>query len=263
MNLFRLIKILLTSGLLTIFMILSTSSSYAQNTVKGKVEYSAIKKKITINRGSNYRNKGKSKKESNDGSSSSPTKAVNSIVSLVPLDAEIVLTKNQVSLRQKEKTFEPHVLAITKGSSVTFTNEDNFFHNVFSLTRGSRFNIGRKKPGVDVTKTFTKSGIIKVFCDIHPQMSAYILCLDTPYFSNVDKNGNYTISNLPDGKYKLQFFNPEIKIEDQIMELKNGVIVEKNFIISPDNSSANIEYDRRWYAGACCNGTMCAHTDSE
>ena len=158
---------------------------------------------------------------------------------------------------------KPHVIAITKGSSVTFTNEDNFYHNVFSLTKGARFNIGRKKPGKSVKKTFNKAGLIKVFCDIHPQMNAYILCLETPYFSKVDESGNYEIRNLPDGKYKLEFFNPDVEIEAQILELSNGQIIEKNFKLSPDQSSASIDYDQRWYAGACCNGTFCTHDTDE
>ena len=234
----------------------------AQNTVKGTVNYTAVNKKIKVKRGSNYRNRGKNIKKT-ETRDEIKTKAIHSVISIVPLGTEIVLNTKHTMLRQKNKSFEPHVVAISKGSTVTFTNEDDFYHNVFSLSKGSRFNIGRKKPGIEVQKTFKKPGLIKVFCDIHPNMNAYILCLDTPFFSKVDEDGNYQIVGIPDGKYKLQFFNPGVEIEDQILELSGGRIIERNFNISPDRSSAFIQYDERWYAGACCTGTLCSHKAGE
>ena len=200
---------IISSFSITLVLIVSSLwsvSLFSQSTIKGKVDYSAITKKNKLKRGSNYRNRGQQKKES-QSDDNNKSKSSHSIISLTPLDTEVVLTSSEAVLRQKEKTFEPHVLAITKGSSVTFTNEDNFYHNVFSLTKGSRFNLGRKKPGKSVKKTFNKPGLIKVFCDIHPQMNAYIICLETPFFSTVDDEGNYEIKNLPDGKYKLQFLS--------------------------------------------------------
>ena len=189
------------------------------------------------------------------------TKATNTLISLEPLDFEAAFAPTQVELVQKNKTFDPHVIGISKGSTVTFTNEDKFYHNVFSLSPGSRFNIGRRKPGKSISKTFNKEGLIKIFCDIHPQMNAYILCLETPYFSTVNKDGTYTITNIPDGKYKIHFYNPSINVGTGIIELSNGVIFEKNFIISPEHPTTSIDNGRRWLVGACCTGTVCTHSD--
>ncbi len=250
--------------LLTVLLLVSTvESSIAQNTLKGKVEYKQVNQKIKIQRGSNYRKRGKDKERAKDAGETLETRAINSIVSLKPLTKKIAVVKRNGTLVQRDKSFAPHVLAITAGSNVSFTNEDEFFHNVFSLSKGNRFNIGRKKPNVAVKKTFKKPGLVKVFCDIHPQMSAFILCLDTPYFSDVDSEGNYEIVNIPDGDYTLQFFNPSVEISDQVIELRGGQITTKDFIITPDQSTSTIHQSTYQFMSPCCSGTMCSHTTAE
>ncbi len=238
-----------------------TSDTLAQNTLKGKVEYTQVNEKITISRGSNYRNRGKDK--NSDKAKASETKAMHSIISLKPLKKTISVVKRNGTLIQKDKTFEPHVLAITAGSTVSFTNQDEFFHNVFSLSKGNRFNIGRKKPKVSVKKTFDKPGIIKVFCDIHPQMNAIILCLETPYYSDVDEEGNYQIENVPNGTYTLSFYNPSVQMQDQTIDLTNGKVTIKDFIITPDKSTSSVDLDTHKIMAPCCAGTMCSHTTAE
>jgi plastocyanin len=246
-----------------LFLFAFTNSSFSQNTLKGKVEYSVVNQKIKITRGSNYRDRGKDTKDQKEPDEIEETKAIHTIIIVKPLDKPVKLVTKNASLKQRDKTFEPHVMAITAGSSVTFTNEDDFFHNVFSLSKGNKFNLGRKKPKVEVNQTFKKAGLIKVFCDIHPQMSAYILCVDTPYFTNLDEKNNYQIDNLPNGRYLLQFFNPNVEVKDQIIELSDGMILEKNFIISADKAIGAIEYDSRWYAASCCAGTMCGNNHTK
>jgi plastocyanin len=256
----------LSSSVLRIifFLILFTNASFSQNTLKGKVEYTAVNQKIKIKRGSNYRDRGNDVKEEKSPEKVEETKAINTIILVKPLyDSNKLIVKTNATLKQRDKSFVPHVLAITVGSSVTFTNEDDFFHNVFSLSSGNKFNLGRKKPKVEVNQTFKKPGLIKVFCDIHPQMNAYILCLDTPYFTNVDEKNHYQLDNLPNGRYLLQFFNPDVEIEDEIIELSGGIVMEKNFIISADKTTGSIDYDTRWYAASCCAGTMCGNNHGE
>lgn len=245
------------------FVFIFTSPSFSQNTLKGKVEYSAINQKIKITRGSNYRDRGNDKKDEKAPEKVEETKAIHTIIIVKPLDIPVKIVTKNATLKQRDKSFVPHVMAITAGSSVTFTNEDDFFHNVFSLSKGNKFNLGRKKPKVEVNQTFKNAGLIKVFCDIHPQMNAYILCLDTPYFANVDEKNNYQIDNLPNGRYLLQFFNPDVEVKDQIIELSDGVVMEKNFIISADKTTSSIEYDTRWYAASCCAGTMCSNNHTK
>ena len=109
----------------------------------------------------------------------------------------------RVELRQQNETFLPHVLAITKGSTVEFPNDDPFFHNVFSFSSAASFNLGRYPRGQSKPQKFTKTGLVKVFCDIHSHMSASILVLDHPYFAMPAADGTYEIANVPAGQYTI------------------------------------------------------------
>ena len=113
------------------------------------------------------------------------------------------LPVSRVELHQQNETFVPHVLAITRGSTVDFPNDDPFFHNVFSLSSAASFNLGRYPRGKSKQETFRKAGLVKVFCDIHSHMSASILVLDHPYFAIPNADGNYQIRNVPPGQYTI------------------------------------------------------------
>ena len=113
------------------------------------------------------------------------------------------LPASRVELHQENETFVPHVLAITKGSTVDFPNDDPFFHNVFSLSSAASFNLGRYPRGKSKAQTFNKAGLVKVFCDIHSHMSASILVLDHPYFAIPNTDGNYEIKGVPPGQYTI------------------------------------------------------------
>ncbi len=114
---------------------------------------------------------------------------------------------------QKDKTFKPHVLAIPVGGRVSFPNLDPIFHNAFSNFNGVIFDVGLYKPGQSRTVAFKRSGIVRVFCNIHPQMSAVIAVMDTPYFAVSDKTGFFTIENVPPGDYQLHVFHERASAE--------------------------------------------------
>jgi hypothetical protein len=109
----------------------------------------------------------------------------------------------KAELRQRHETFLPHVVAIMRGSSVDFPNDDPIFHNVFSLSGAASFNLGRYPQGQSKAWKFTKAGIVKVFCDIHSHMSATILVLDHPYFTVPDVDGSFELANIPTGQYTI------------------------------------------------------------
>jgi plastocyanin len=113
------------------------------------------------------------------------------------------LRTTKSELRQENETFAPHVLAITRGSTVDFPNADPFFHNVFSLSSTASFNLGRYPRGQTRSQPFAKPGLVKVFCDIHSHMSASILVLDHPYFTIPAVDGTYQLANVPPGQYTL------------------------------------------------------------
>jgi hypothetical protein len=104
---------------------------------------------------------------------------------------------------QHDKQFHPHVLAVPVGAAVIFPNQDPFFHNVFSLYRGEKFDLGLYEAGSSRTVRFDRAGVSFIFCNIHPEMSAYIIALDTPYFAASDTRGQFRIADVPPGRYRL------------------------------------------------------------
>jgi len=109
-------------------------------------------------------------------------------------------------LIQKNKVFDPHVLAVQVGTQVDFPNRDPFFHNVFSLFNGKRFDLGLYEAGSTRSVRFDRPGISYIFCNIHPQMSAVVVVVDTPYFAVSDARGDISIPYVPAGRYHLNFW---------------------------------------------------------
>src|SRR6187397_2529306 len=116
----------------------------------------------------------------------------------------------QAAIAQKDEQFVPHVVAVTTGSSVAFPNEDPFFHNVFSLSRGAAFNLGRYPSGSSRAKTFNRPGIVKVFCEIHSHMSAVIRVFDHGWFNVPKEDGAYSIDDVPPGDHTLVAWHERI-----------------------------------------------------
>ncbi len=104
---------------------------------------------------------------------------------------------------QRNETFVPHVLAIVAGTTVDFPNSDFTFHNVFSLSKTKTFDLGRYAAGRSKSVRFDKPGIVRVFCEIHAHMSAYILVFSHRYFAVTDEDGRYRIPNVPPGTYSI------------------------------------------------------------
>jgi hypothetical protein len=107
------------------------------------------------------------------------------------------------TLLQKNRMFTPHLLVIPVGSVVQFPNADPFFHNVFSLFDGRRFDLGLYEAGSTKAVTFAHEGVSYIFCNIHPEMSAVVLTLSTNLFAVADPSGEFQISNVPAGNYEL------------------------------------------------------------
>jgi len=107
---------------------------------------------------------------------------------------------------QEDKTFIPHVTVIRIGTAVKFPNNDPFFHNVFSLYNGKRFDLGLYESGTSKTLRFLRPGVSYLFCNIHENMSAVVIAVDTPYFGVSDRAGAVLIEGVPDGRYTMHVF---------------------------------------------------------
>jgi plastocyanin len=104
---------------------------------------------------------------------------------------------------QKNKTFHPHLLVVPLGSTVAFPNLDPFFHNVFSQFNGKRFDLGLYEAGSTRDVHFDHEGVSYIFCNIHPEMSAVIVTLATPWYAEVPNNEGVTLHGVPAGTYEL------------------------------------------------------------
>jgi len=106
-------------------------------------------------------------------------------------------------IRQEHESFVPRVVAITRGSTVDFPNGDPYFHNVFSLSTATSFDLGRFPKGQSRSQQFTKAGLVKVYCHLHSHMSASILVLDHPFFAVPDDAGTFVLGGVPAGDYRI------------------------------------------------------------
>jgi plastocyanin len=128
----------------------------------------------------------------------------NALQNLPPLQGS-----NQPRLVQRNKSFEPHVLVVPVGSVVEFPNRDPFFHNVFSLFEGKRFDLGLYEAGSTRNVVFDKPGISYIFCNIHSEMSAVVIAVSTPYYGISDARGRVVIPRVPSGRYTLRIWYEE------------------------------------------------------
>jgi plastocyanin len=137
----------------------------------------------------------------------------------------------RATMDQRNETFVPHVLAITVGTTVDFPNSDNTYHNVFSL-RSPRFDLGRYAAGRSKSVRFDRPGIVRVFCEIHSHMSAFILVFNHRYFAVTSADGRYQIARVPPGRYTLVAWNEgAIRESRQIVVAEDGGAVEADFAL--------------------------------
>lgn len=124
-------------------------------------------------------------------------------------------------MEQINKHFNPFLLSVTTGTTVDFPNNDPIFHNVFSYSKTKKFDLGRYRQGKYKSVTFNNSGLVRVFCEIHNDMRAYILVLDTPFHTVSNERGDYKIEQIPTGSYTLHVWQenlPNLEFEILIQE---------------------------------------------
>ena len=138
-------------------------------------------------------------------------------------------TPQRYTLEQKDKQFIPHVLVVPTGSSVDFPNLDPFYHNVFSLFNGKRFDLGLYEAHTNRAVRFDRDGVSYIFCNIHPEMGAVVISLSTPYFGVSTPDGNLAIHGVPPGSYRLNIWAENVPA-DRLNALSR--VVE----ISPSNT---------------------------
>ena len=159
-----------------------------------------------------------------------------------------------VKMIQKKKKFAPHVLAVPVGSTVDFPNLDPIFHNAFSNFSGQPFDVGLYPPGTSQKVQFRRAGIVRVFCNIHPTMSAVIAVLETPYMAVTAPAGAFSIDGVPAGDYMLKVFHERateqtldslarrVTVQDSPLSLTALTVSETGYIPQPHMNKHGRDY---------------------
>jgi plastocyanin len=169
----------------------------------------------------------------------------NVVLWLTPLDKtapdpESIPANTHYRLVQHDKQFEPHILVVPVGAFVEFPNHDPYFHNVFSLFEGKRFDLGLYEGGTTRKVRFDKPGISYIFCNIHAQMSAVVVSLATPYYGISNEQGEISVPNVPVGRYKLHVWYEEAPNALQAMTREITISQEDSTIPTLSLQTANI-----------------------
>jgi plastocyanin len=135
-------------------------------------------------------------------------------------------------LDQRNEAFLPYVLAVRAGATVRFPNHDRTYHNVFSFSKPKRFDLGRYANGQSKALRFDKPGVVRVFCDIHAHMSAFILVFAHPFFAVTDAEGRYRIADVPSGSHSLTVWTDGEARETRKVEVPPGeASLDQDFVV--------------------------------
>ncbi len=135
------------------------------------------------------------------------------VVSIDVVGVKLEAPKKHAVLNQKNMTFEPHVLAIQRGTTVDFYNSDPVNHNVFSPD-GETYNLGTWSRGTTRTHTFDNAGVYVQLCSLHPEMEGFVVVLDTPFFAVTDSDGHYEIEGVPAGQHVVHVWGSSLSRRD-------------------------------------------------
>jgi plastocyanin len=146
--------------------------------------------------------------------------------------SERIARNKTEEIQQIDKQFVPQVIAVQRGTRVSFPNKDNIFHNVFSLTQGNAFDLGSYRSGdKPASYVFTEPGVVEIFCNLHSQMNASVLVVPNHYFAKVGSDGRYQIPGVPKGKHSLVAWTPNVPPMVKPVVVRGGQDASVDFTI--------------------------------
>jgi plastocyanin len=138
----------------------------------------------------------------------------------------------RAQMDQRNETFLPHVLTIDQGTLVDFPNNDTTYHNVFSLSKTRKFDLGRYARGKSKSIRFDRAGVVRIFCDIHSHMSAFVLVFSHPYYAKAEVDGRYRIDSVPPGTYTVAAWHEgEVRETKTVTVPAQGGDVDLDFVV--------------------------------
>jgi plastocyanin len=135
------------------------------------------------------------------------------------------------TVTMKSKAFLPRVTVVGVGASVEFPNQDAIFHNVFSVSGDNRFDLQLYKKPKTASKVFEHPGVVRIYCNIHPQMSGFVLVRDNPYWAKVAPDGSYAVADVPAGTWVLKAWHERAGESAQTVHVKDAGPVETSFTL--------------------------------
>ncbi len=156
----------------------------------------------------------------------------NFVIYLDDLEGPFPTPKESAVMDQVDLSFIPHVLVIRTGTTVEFPNSDPISHNVFSISEAKRFNLGLYQRGEGRQMKFDKPGVVELLCNVHLEMSAYIIVVKTPYFARTGPDGAFRIPDVPAGQYRVRGWHENLAIQAEQ-------------IVVPDEGTVNVIFSMR------------------
>ncbi len=135
---------------------------------------------------------------------------------------------NTAVMDQRGLRFIPHVLPIVVGTTVAFPNSDPLAHNVFSISPAKRFNLGLYGPGTVRSIRFDEPGVVELLCNVHQEMSAYIVVLKNPYFARPQSDGSFRIAGVPPGRHRVRWWHERLGEATREVEVTAAGVVVAN-----------------------------------
>lgn len=154
------------------------------------------------------------------------------VISVEEIEGRFPPARQPAVMDQKDLRFVPHVLAIQVGTTVEFPNSDPVAHNVFSISKAKRFNLGLYRRGSVRHVKFDKPGVVELLCNVHMEMSAYIVVLKSPYFALTGTDGTFRISGVPPGRHQLRCWHERLPTQEQVVEVPAEGTVEVVFTLA-------------------------------
>lgn len=155
------------------------------------------------------------------------------VVYIETVDGPFDPPQKALEMDQLKMKFIPHVLPVMLGTTVNFLNSDDVLHNVFTPSKeGDRFNLGSWPKGEIRSYTFKKMGQVRLLCNVHPEMLAWVVVLQNPYFATTGPDGTYSIPDVPAGSYTLKVWHEKLKPASEGVSVPASGAVQKNFTIA-------------------------------
>ncbi len=134
-----------------------------------------------------------------------------------------------ISIVQRDRTILPYLTVVPVGTRIEFPNEDEVFHNLFSLSEPARFDLGRYPPGQSRHQVFGRPGLVRLLCDIHSEMAASIFVVDTPWFARPDAEGRYRIDDVPPGRYTMVAWHELAGTDSLVIDVPEAGLADVDF----------------------------------